>query len=56
MLSRSRVALKFMTYGVLIGVIFAPRSGSETRNEIMELGRLAHEWAVRRITGLTRTT
>ncbi len=35
MLSRSRVALKFMTYGVLIGVIFAPRSGSETRNEIM---------------------
>ncbi len=35
MLSRMRVALKFMTYGILIGVFFAPRSGSETRSQIM---------------------
>lgn len=34
MLSRMRVALKFMTYGILLGVFFAPRSGSETRREV----------------------
>ncbi len=34
MLSRMRVALKFMTYGVLLGVFFAPRSGAQTRQEI----------------------
>ncbi|HET7038102.1 MAG TPA: YtxH domain-containing protein [Thermomicrobiaceae bacterium] len=35
MLARTRVALKFMTYGVLLGVLFAPRSGSQTRQEVM---------------------
>jgi len=35
MLARSRVALKFMTYGILIGVFFAPRSGAQTRREVM---------------------
>ncbi|HEU5422575.1 MAG TPA: YtxH domain-containing protein [Nitrolancea sp.] len=35
MLARSRVALKFMTYGILLGVLFAPRSGSQTRHELM---------------------
>jgi hypothetical protein len=34
MLSRSRVALKFMTYGILIGIFLAPRSGAETRHEV----------------------
>lgn len=35
MLSRMRVAFKFMTYGILLGVFLAPRSGAETRHEIM---------------------
>ena len=34
MLSRTRVALKFMTYGILIGVFLAPRSGAETRKQV----------------------
>ena len=43
MLSRTRVALKFMTYGVLIGVFCAPRSGAETRHEIGSwIGSLTH--------------
>ena len=34
MLRRMRVALKFMTYGILIGVFLAPRSGAETRKQV----------------------
>jgi hypothetical protein len=34
MLGRLRVALKFMTYGILVGVFFAPRSGAETRRDV----------------------
>ncbi|HVB65742.1 MAG TPA: YtxH domain-containing protein [Nitrolancea sp.] len=34
MLRRMRVAFKFMTYGILIGVFLAPRSGAETRKEV----------------------
>jgi len=42
MLSRMRVALKFMTYGILIGVFFAPRSGADTRHEVMsKIGSMA---------------
>ena len=36
MLDRTRTALKYLTYGIAIGVLFAPRSGSETRAAIME--------------------
>ena len=35
MMSRMRTALKFMTYGILVGILFTPRSGSETRRELM---------------------
>lgn len=35
MLSRTRTALKFLTYGILLGIFFAPRSGSETRHEVV---------------------
>ena len=35
MLSRTRTALKFMTYGIVVGILFAPRSGADTRRELM---------------------
>jgi hypothetical protein len=35
MLSRLRTALKFLTYGVLIGIFFAPASGAENRQKVM---------------------
>jgi hypothetical protein len=35
MLSRLRTALKFLTYGVLIGIFFAPDRGEETRKKVM---------------------
>ncbi len=35
MIGRARTALKFFVYGLLIGLLFAPRSGEETRRELM---------------------
>ena len=34
MLNRARTATKFFTYGLLIGVLFAPGSGDETRQRL----------------------
>ncbi|HEU4793690.1 MAG TPA: YtxH domain-containing protein [Nitrolancea sp.] len=39
MLDKMRVALKFMTVGVLIGIFFAPRRGSETRRDLLRWTR-----------------
>lgn len=36
MLSRMRTALKFLTCGIVVGLLFAPRSGQETRRELMQ--------------------
>jgi gas vesicle protein len=35
MLGRARTALKFFVYGLLIGLFFAPRSGEETRAQVL---------------------
>ncbi len=35
MIDRTRTALKYFTYGLLIGLLFAPRSGKETRARIL---------------------
>ncbi len=40
MLGRLRTALKFFTVGLAAGVLFAPRSGAETRARI-------RAWAMR---------
>ncbi|CCF84196.1 YtxH domain-containing protein [Nitrolancea hollandica] len=39
MLDKMRVALKFMTIGMLLGIFFAPRRGSETRRELVRWTR-----------------
>lgn len=39
MLDKMRVALKFMTVGILIGIFFAPRRGSETRRDLLRWTR-----------------
>jgi gas vesicle protein len=35
MIGRTRTAMKFFTYGLLIGLLFAPRSGKETRARVL---------------------
>lgn len=35
MIARARTALKFLVYGLLIGLLFAPRSGEETRSRVL---------------------
>jgi hypothetical protein len=36
MIARTRTAMKFFTYGLLIGIFFAPRSGKESRKVFMD--------------------
>jgi hypothetical protein len=31
MIGRAKTGAKFFTYGLIIGILFAPRSGAETR-------------------------
>ena len=35
MIGRTRTALKFFVYGLVVGLLFAPRSGEETRSRVM---------------------
>lgn len=35
MIGRARTALKFFVYGLLVGLFFAPRSGEETRSQVL---------------------
>ena len=34
MLRNARTAVKFFTYGIIIGLLFAPQSGAETRKKV----------------------
>lgn len=36
MLGRLQTALKFLTYGIVVGILFAPNSGQETRRKVKE--------------------
>ena len=36
MFGHARTAVKFFVYGLVIGLLFAPQSGSETRAKAME--------------------
>lgn len=35
MIGRTRVGFKYLFWGLVIGVLFAPRSGKETRAKLM---------------------
>lgn len=35
MLGNARTAMKFFVYGLVLGLLFAPRSGEETRKELI---------------------
>jgi hypothetical protein len=35
MIKNVRTAVKFFVYGLVIGLLFAPRSGAETRDELL---------------------
>ena len=35
MVTRARIALKFFTLGLLVGLVFAPGSGVETRDRLV---------------------
>ena len=35
MIGRARTALKFFVYGLVVGLLFAPRSGEETRTRVL---------------------
>lgn len=34
MLRNARTAVKFFTYGLIVGLLFAPQSGAETRKKL----------------------
>jgi gas vesicle protein len=36
MIGRARTAAKFFVYGLIVGLLFAPRSGAETRAQIID--------------------
>jgi hypothetical protein len=35
MIGHARSAVKFFVYGLVLGLLFAPRSGEETRKEVL---------------------
>lgn len=35
MISHARTAVKFFVYGLVLGLLFAPKRGEETRKEVM---------------------
>lgn len=35
MIRNARTAVKFLVYGVIIGLMFAPQSGEETRKQLL---------------------
>lgn len=35
MIGRARTGLKFFVYGLVLGLLFAPRSGEETRGRVL---------------------
>ena len=55
MLSRIRTAFKFLAWGLLLGLLFAPRSGAETRRRVAQWVTRRLETAVGRVLRVTES-
>lgn len=51
MFGNARTAMKFFVYGLILGLVFAPRSGAETRKEVMDWVSDAVQDTVKNVTG-----
>jgi gas vesicle protein len=51
MLGNARTAMKFFVYGLIAGLLFAPRSGEETRKELMGWISGTMQETVKNVTG-----
>jgi gas vesicle protein len=51
MLGRTRTAMKFFVYGLVLGLLFAPRSGEETRKQVIEWVSGTIQDTVKTVTG-----
>jgi gas vesicle protein len=53
MLGNARTAMKFFVYGLVLGLLFAPRSGEETRKELIAWVSSTIQDTVKTVTGAT---
>ncbi len=51
MLGNARTAMKFFVYGLILGLLFAPRSGAETRKEVIGWVSESIQDTVKTVTG-----
>jgi gas vesicle protein len=51
MLRHTRTAIKWLVYGLIIGLLFAPASGKETRKEIFKWASESAGDAMKAVTG-----
>ncbi|MDQ4044692.1 MAG: YtxH domain-containing protein [Chloroflexota bacterium] len=51
MLRNARTAVKFFTYGIIVGLLFAPQSGEQTRKQLFGMLGGTIEEAVSNLTG-----
>lgn len=51
MLGSARTAMKFFVYGLILGLLFAPRSGAETRKEVIGWVSETVQDTVKNVTG-----
>lgn len=51
MLANARTAMKFFVYGLILGLLFAPRSGAETRKEVIGWVSETVQDTVKNVTG-----
>lgn len=51
MIGRARTGMKFFVYGLVLGLLFAPRSGDETRERVLGWANHAIKDALGGLTG-----